>query len=309
MSRFASSSGVVGARVLEWRWSLMQGRTRLLTIAVLSLLATALVGASLAWACTAPDYGTPSSPSPPPSPPASSSPAGGSSGTAQGTPVFTGGGSGSAGAAPSTSGAAGAVTGSTSGASHAGTSAPSPAPRRATSPRHPGSGASSSRPVATRPAGTSGSGAPPAAVSARPAATYGASALHARESGATAGVTHGPDGQPVFSSSTAPKGKAAGKRHATPAARAHSPAPSARSATGDLWSGVASPSRPSFSATAAPASAGAGGGVGSGVLVGSAILGLGLVGLLGAAFVVGEQRRRRVKARAGKSSGTPTSER
>ena len=121
--------------------------------------------------------------------------------------------------------------------------------------------------------------------------------LAARERGATAGTTRA-GGQSVFSSSTAPKGKS-GTRSSAPATA--NAAPSARSATGDLWSGVRSAGTSPVLAAEAT-SAGQGAGAGTGVVAGVVILALGLTGLTGG--VLDAARRRR--AAAGSSSSRST---
>jgi hypothetical protein len=121
----------------------------------------------------------------------------------------------------------------------------------------------------------------------------------ARTNGATAGVTRAGD-QAVFSSSTAPratqttKAKAKGSTRSSAKSTAPAdagPAASTRSATGDLWSGVASAgAKPSLASAAAVADKS--GGLSGPVLVGMAILGLGLVGLTGGALATAGRRRR-----------------
>jgi hypothetical protein len=111
-------------------------------------------------------------------------------------------------------------------------------------------------------------------------------------------VTQGPRGQAVFTSSTAPA------RKATAHKSANAPVPTTRSAVGDVWSGVASSSSPPTAA--APAAVGEGGSSGPGVIVGIAVLALGLVGLSGGFVVAGRRRRR--SAASGRGS-TPTTKR
>lgn len=97
-------------------------------------------------------------------------------------------------------------------------------------------------------------------------------------------------GKSVFSSSAAPKpSKHAARAHSKAPARVQATAP-VRGATGDLWSGVSSAGTPSMASAASVG--GQGGGLGSGVIAGLVILGLGLTGLTGG-FVVTAGRRRR----------------
>jgi len=95
-------------------------------------------------------------------------------------------------------------------------------------------------------------------------------------------------GKSVFSSSTAPKSAKHGARSQHKVSLA--PAPTTRSATGDLWSGVSSAGTPSLASAASVG--GQGGGLGAGVLAGLVILGLGLVGLTGGFLVTAGRRRR-----------------
>ena len=115
------------------------------------------------------------------------------------------------------------------------------------------------------------------------------SPFQVRVNGSTAGVSR-QGSQVVFSSSKAPAKAAAkpkkAKTAAKPAAKA---AVSPRTATADLWSGLAASSSSPISA--AEASSGKSGGLGSGVILGLAIVGLGIAGLAGA-FVVTTSRRR-----------------
>lgn len=105
----------------------------------------------------------------------------------------------------------------------------------------------------------------------------------ARENGATAGVTT-QNGQAVFASSTAQKAKKAAS------SGAGSASPSERTAVGDAWSGFSSGASAGGSATPAAASLSEGG---SGSTLGLAILGLGLVGMLGTFLVLATPRLRR----------------
>lgn len=276
----------------------MNKRARLTTMAVLAVLSMAIIGGSLAWACTAPDYGTPSTPPAPPPPTSGTvAPAPGAS-TAPGAAASPAPSSSTSGASATTgAGATGVVavptptpsaSGSTSGAvpstssrRPARTTAPSPAP---SAPRVP--------------AGAWGSASTGASSSG--SHVFGVSALHARISGATAGVTRSAHGQVVFTSSTAPRARATAKRpaHSAPAA---SPV---RSASGDLWSGVTSTAK-SYQPTAASSAGGQDSGSAPGMIAGFVVLGLGLTGLVGG-FLVAEQRRRRASGASGRGGSGST---
>jgi hypothetical protein len=96
------------------------------------------------------------------------------------------------------------------------------------------------------------------------------------------------NGQPVFASSAAPKGKQA-------AGSAGSGAPSERSAVSDAWSGFSSGTS-SAGGSGIPAAASSLTENGSGSTLGIAILGLGLVGMLGTFLVLAAPRLRRAGA-------------
>jgi len=116
----------------------------------------------------------------------------------------------------------------------------------------------------------------------------------ARESGATAGVTE-QGGQQVFAGSAAPKAKKAS------GSKAGSGSPSERSAVGDAWSGFSSGS---FATGGSETPAASLAEDGSGSPLGMAILGLGLVGILGTLLALAVPARRRVGAsRQGSSRG------
>jgi len=106
----------------------------------------------------------------------------------------------------------------------------------------------------------------------------------ARESGETAGVVR-EDGQPVFASSKASKGKKAGSDAGTGSL-------SERSAVSDAWSGFSSEASAGGSRTPATASLGQ---QGSGSALGMAILGLGLVGMFGTFLMLVASRRLRAE--------------
>ena len=255
-------------------------RMRLFSMAVLSALSVTVIGAGLAWACTPDGFGTPQAPSapseppPPPPPPAPSavappppataaSPAAPAASAPAGTSA--GAASPSISAAPASSGAD-AVVRRNVGARRSATTA--------------GSGATS------RSGGSAGAGAPSNDVGQRaggPIESSGQAAIDARVSGATAGVSR-QGGRSVFSSSSAAKGSAR-------------PAAPTGSASGDLWTSVQSARTPSVAAAAGPVD-GRSGELGTGVLAGVLILGLGVTGLTGA-FLVTAGRRRRVTGGAG----------
>ena len=313
----------------------MSRQVRSLWMSFLVVASIGLVAASVAWACSSPDYGTPGAPPAPPAPtpPATAvTTAPAATGVAATAPAAT-----AAPAAPSPTAVAAVPTASSSApptvsASTSGkTSARRPAsgstsgqtPSRTTSPTT-GSGQRSSSER-----GTSGAGAHPRSravhgvapshtpppgspAPSSPASPYGAGALSTRDNGGTAGVTNA-NGQSVFTSSVAPPAPArkshhAGRAHAAQRTRAThharaahparaaapAPTPSARVATGDVWSGFAGPAKSPVSAASAY-SAGQGGG-GSQVFAGIAILGLGLAGLFGGAFAMAVTRRRKLAA-------------
>lgn len=236
----------------------MQKRMRLFSLGVLAVLSTAVVGVSLAWACTDPSVGVPSAGSAPPAPKSTASASGGggnavSGGAAVGAPA------GSSSASSSTSGSTSA-SGSTSGASASGSTSGA---IRSASPTS----------VARRGAQTA-----PVAGGFSPVAR---SQFAARLNGATAGVTSR-GGQAVFASSVAPKGKAA----------TSAVSPSIRGAAADVWSGLGSSRGGSPSLAAAQEGSSSTGGLGSSLAVGLGILGFGVAGLLGTALVAGARRRR-----------------
>ena len=234
----------------------MRTRARSFWVAALAVTATALAGASIAWACTTPDYGTPQTPPAPP-PPASGAPSG----------------QGAIATPPASGTTSGSASGSTSGAN-------------ASAPSSSTSHSVSTAPV-NAPASVGSRQAAPQATSV--AAGSGAGAFAARLRGATAGVAH-QGGHGVFASSVAPKAKA--RAHASHPAHAASraAAPSPRSATSDVWSGFGAPSRSPVYAAASAVGQG-GGGVSSQVLAGIVILGLGLAGVVGGGLAVAARRR------------------
>ena len=252
----------------------------------LSLLALGTLGlatASVAWACSAPDYGTPSTPPAPPAASSAATVAPGSSPTSGiGTPSPS-----PTNSAPSTvSGATGVAptaSGTTSGA--------------VANPVH-----TSSRTTAPSPSPAGGSGVVAPTNRGSGATVYGAGALATRESGGTAGVSR-QGGQSVFTSSVAPPAKApvAHRHHAVHRAHvvhhATAPVTAPQVAPTHAWSGAGASSRSPLSAAEA-SSAAQGGGISSQVLAGMVILGLGLVGLFGGALTVTVSRRRRA-AQAG----------
>lgn len=144
-------------------------------------------------------------------------------------------------------------------------------------------------PQATAPAGRGVAQPAPAggrSGASAPAAT--SDQFAARESGETAGVTN-QAGQQVFASSTAANGK-------NPAgAQAGAGSPAEGSAVSDAWSGFSSGGSTANGAGSTPAAALAGE-QGSGATLGLAILGLGLVGLLGTFVVLAAPRRRLAEA-------------
>ena len=244
----------------------MDRRRRSLSVAVLAALASAVAGASLAFACTGPGFGTPSAPAPAaePGPPEAGPVAPPASAT---TPA------GATGTSPSASGG-----NTTSGAVEV---RASPVRRE-----QGGNGA----------AGRAGAPAP-----AVPAVRPGAFA--ARERGATAGVTSR-GGQPVFVSSTAPKGKPAAAPKARKEARAGAPSASERSAVADPWSGFdrGAASRGLNALGSSPVHSG------GGSTVAMAMVGLGLVGLLGTLLAGARARRRRAPARSGATAASDSRE-
>lgn len=241
----------------------MNGRRRSLSVAVLSVLAMAVVGVSLSWACTNPGFGTPSAPPPP----AASEPSGG----------------GNTAAAPAGSTAPAKVT-------DTGTS-PSSSPTSSTSgavdSRANTVNRVESRQVADGGAGRSGSGVPAAP-------SVGRESIAARERGATAGVDNSGK-QPVFASSQTPQAK---PPKAKQAARAAAPSLSQRSATSELWSAF-EPATSSVRASEAQASLP---GRDDGRRLAIALFGLGFVGILGTLAAVAASRRRWAQASSARGS-------
>jgi len=246
-------------------------RARLISAAALGGLATIVVGVGLTWACTPPTFGTPAAPnSAPPPDETSSGPAGP---TAQGGPSPAG-----PGAVSPTTGSSG--EGSTSGAR---------APSRSTGQAPDTSGAPA-RGVVRRSAPVA-----PATGVANSQSGVADSQFAQRANGATAGVT-ARGGRTVFASPAA-KGTGSGRE-----SKASDATPSARSASGDLWSGFKPQARSSVFAAEA---AGANQGSGAPMTAALVVLGLGLVGLVGSASVLGLRRRRaEANATARSSSGS-----
>lgn len=242
----------------------MNRRGRSLFVVALVALATAVLGVSVAWACTGPDVGTPATPAAPP--PSDSGPSGPGGTTTAPPPASTGGGGGAPAPAPAPASApasetTGAEDNSTSGAG---------APVRS---RQPG-GVSQPAP--------SGNGSP-SGVGTRTGTAVAGEQFAARENGGTAGVVN-EGGQPVFASSSASKGKEAQSSSATST-------PSERSALGDAWSGFDSGA--SSSGSKAPVASLSENGSGS--TLGMAILGLGVMGVLGTLLLLAASRRRRAE--------------
>jgi len=253
----------------------VERRARVISIAVFSGLATIVAGASLTWACTGPTFGTPSAPSnPPTSTPDVSSPGSAAGPTTQ-VPATSSPGPVAANPSPST-GSSGA--GSTSGAR---------GPLKATG-RAPATNGAPAQGFVRR-----GTTAAPSSGVANSQSGLARSQFAQRADGATAGVTAS-GGQRVFASPAA-------KARARVASKAARTTPSARSASGDLWNGFKPKTRASvFAAEAAGASQGSGGPMTAALVV----LGLGLVGLVGSASVLGLRRRRAASATGSSSSGT-----
>ena len=240
----------------------MNRRLRYLSGAGLGVLATAMVGASLAWACTGPGFGTPSSPAPPdpPAPPGSGSAASAPAPAADPAPSGSSGANSVSGAEPSSG--SGEQTNGVERSNGSEGSERSAAPTPSPSPPAPAVGGGSAAPT-------------PSDIAAREIA--------ARESGATEGLTSN-RGQPVFASSTAPK----------PKKKAAAAAPSERSVVGDPWSGFASgsASRGSSAQTSLPAGQG-------GSTLAMDALGLGFAGVLLATLMVALPRRRPARTGSG----------
>lgn len=251
----------------------MHIKGRSIIIAASAALAAGVISVSVAWACTPSGYGTPASPAAP-----------------------------SGGPDPSGSQAPTAPSAAPTGPSAAGPTAPSTAPSAAPTPATTQSGsvdggsvsgATGNEPARSRaPQNTAPAVPTPAPAPADPvvAPTDAAGQFAARDEGATAGVTE-TGGQQVFSSSQARKGGSAGQ----PASKGRESqvAPSEGTALSDAWSGFGSGTVDSASTAPAATSLGE---EGSGSTLGVAILGLGLVGMLGALALAVAPRRRRVKA-------------
>lgn len=228
-------------------------------VAVFAALSLMMLGASLAFACTPPNFGTPTAP-----PAAEAEPDPAASAPAQGAPAQP---------APSSADSTAAVgSGSVSGARTPSVAAPqatSPAPQ-ATDPARRG---------AAQPAPVGGGSR--ATAPAAPADQFAT-----RDGGGTEGVTS-QGGQQVFASSTAKGKKPAGARAGAASA------PAEGGAVSDVWSGFSSGSAASEAGAPAAALAGE---KGSGATLGLAILGLGLVGVLGTFVVLAAPRRRLAEA-------------
>ncbi len=239
---------------------LRQGRS--LYVVALVSLATAVVGASVAWACTGPGFGTPSAPAAPPSDPPPPSP---TQQPPQGSAPLP---------APSAP--------SEAPATEAPPASPSP-DAQGTAPARTGDSNSTSGAVGGSPAPNRGSVTQPTPQPAPVSPVSPGEQFAAREDGFTAGVvTEG--GQAVFAD------PAAGKKQQAGAPQPAAGSPSERTATGDAWSGFSSGN--STGGSAAPvASLGADGSSSS--TLGIAILGLGLAGTFGTFLVLAASRRRR----------------
>lgn len=246
----------------------MERRARVISSSVFAGLASIVVGASLTWACTGPDFGTPATPGNPPSPsPEASAPQPAPTTQAQGgapaaAPVGVSPSTGTSGSGV-TSGARGAVTNR------------APATNRGSAPAR--------APVSV--------GVAPGRSSA-PSTAVANSQFAQRSNGATAGVT-ARGGQTVFASPAA-------KARATSKSKSRA-TPSARSAAGDLWAGMKPAARSSVFAAEASAAKQAGGAPMTAALV---VLGLGVVGLAGTASVLGLRRRRAAASATGSGSSS-----
>ena len=250
-----------------------------MSVALFAGLAAVVVGASITWACTPPTFGTPASPSSPPA----ATPDPPSSGVA---PAPT---TQAPGRAPSSSPVTVNVSPST-GSSGAGSTSGARGPIKATGRAPANSGAPVRgfvrRGVATAPSG----------IANRQTAVAN-SQFAQRANGGTTGVA-ARGGRAVFGSpaakATATRSRAASKART---------APSARSASGDLWNGFKPQARASvFAAEAAGAKQGSGAPMTAALVV----LGLGLVGLMGSASVLGLRRRRATANATGRSSSGTT---
>lgn len=243
----------------------MKSGGRIIFTAVFAAFLTVVVGAGLSWACTGPTFGTPATPGTPPAPsPEGNAPVPTTPASAQGVAAPV--------AEPSPTGAT-----QTSGA-RAKTTSGARGDSGSRAPRNTGSGRRTTTvsPVANRVAATQ---------------------FTQRARGETAGITRS-GGRAVFG---APAAKVSKSREADKPERA---APSARSASGDLWKGFKPQTRSSVFAAEASGGTQAGGAPLSAALL---VLGLGLAGALASASVLG-LRRRKAKATAGSanSSTRPT---
>ncbi len=282
----------------------MGRRTRAHVLVLVGTMALPLGVASLAWACGPSGYGTPAKAKDPPkstAQPRTTDPAPTPNPTPNPTPVENGtfttrGDVGNAPAArpsapravgsPSSgggSGGSGPKSGGGSGGSGPKSGGGSGGSGLSSGGSGPGSGGGSggSGPSSGGGSGGSGGGSGPGSSGSGPGSSGGTgpgragqAALASRVNGATAGVKR-QGGQSVFSSSTAPR--SSGRSSASAAAR--------------KWSGVPSADANPSLASAAEVG-GKSGGLG-GLVVGSVILALGLVGLAGGALLVTVRRPRR----------------
>ena len=226
-------------------------RTRVGVLAFVGILSVPVMVAAVAWACGPSGYGTPESPAAPP--PSTAQPV--SPGATVSPPA-------------SPQPAAPAVDVQVNSSESASTTA---------------SGVlNSSGPAAKTPGNTVGGN-----TNAR--RLTGSALINARERGATAGVVQ-QGKQAVFASSTEPTtAKASKKAAARSAAKSTVAAPSERTVTADLWSGVTG-TNPSLASAAS--SGGDTGGLSGGAVAGLAMLGLALAGITGGALVAAGRRRR-----------------
>ncbi len=252
------------------------------------MLATALAGVSLAWACSGPEIGIPAdgtaaAASAKASPAASAqsassadaAPAPAAAPSSASSPASSG--ANPAGSASLTAPASSSVaSGSASGARRSEAAhGKSPAVPEAANGTSPGAGDNRARSGA----GAGGSSSP----TTSSFAAHVRSQFAARVRGATEGVTRR-GGQSVFTSSAGPKHKPSSK------------ASSARPPANGPWSDSGTSSKPAPSLTSAHAfSSGQSGGFGGSVTAGIALLGLGLAGVLGG-FMVAVGRRRRAES-------------
>ena len=256
----------------------MERRARVISAAVFAGLATIVVGASLTWACTGPDFGTPATPGNPPAPvPDASLPQAAPTTQAQG-------------GAPAAAPVAIDVSPSTGSSGSGVTSGARGAVRSRAPARNQGSaGARAPVSVGVAPVRSRASTGSSTAVAN--------SQFAQRSNGGTAGVT-ARGGQTVFASPAA-------KARATSKASRSRATPSAKSASGDLWAGVKPAGRSSVFAAEASAAKQGGGAPMTAALV---VLGLGVVGLAGTASVLGLRRRRAEAKATGNSSSSGTAE-